>query len=52
VTFTFYYKGVYCLGVKVFDMLPSYIKTEFDDAKKCKFILQKCLYENFFLFFL
>jgi len=26
VNLTKYQKGVYCLGVKVFNMLPSYIK--------------------------
>jgi hypothetical protein len=29
---TKYQKGVYYIGVKVFDMLPSYIKTEFDNS--------------------
>ena len=43
---TKYQKGVYYLGVKVFSMLPSYIKTEFDNSKKFKMVLQKFLYEN------
>ena len=43
---TKYQKRVYCLGVKVFNMLPSYIKTEFDNPKKCKVISQKFLYKN------
>jgi len=34
-----YQNGVYCLGVKVFNMLPSYIKTEFDKPKKFKVVL-------------
>ena len=43
-----YQKEVYCLGVKVFNMLPSYIKTELENSKKFKVVLQKCLYENSF----
>jgi hypothetical protein len=39
-------KGVYYLGVKVFNMLLSYIKTEFENPKKFKVVLQKFLYEN------
>ena len=38
---TKYQKGVYCLGVKVFNILPSCIKTEFDNPKKFKAVLQK-----------
>jgi len=45
---TKYQKGVYYLGVKIFNMLPSYIKTESDNPKKFKLILQKFLYENSF----
>ena len=45
---TKYHKGVYYLGVKVFNMLPSYIKTVFDNPKKFKVVLQKFLYENSF----
>jgi len=41
-----YQKGVYYLGVKVFNKLPSYIKTDFDNPKKFKVVLQKFLYEN------
>jgi hypothetical protein len=36
------------LGVKVFNTLPSYIKTEFDNPKKFKAVLQKFLCENSF----
>jgi hypothetical protein len=43
-----YQKGVYYLSVKVFNMLPFYIKTEFDNPKKFKVVLQKFLYENSF----
>ena len=35
-------------SVKVFNMLPSYIKIESDNPKKFKLILQKFLYENSF----
>ena len=48
VNLTKYQKGVYCLGVKMFNMLPSYIKRESDNPKKFKLILQKFLYENSF----
>jgi len=41
-----YLKGVYYLDVKMFSMLPSYVKTEFDNPKKFKVVLQKFLYEN------
>jgi len=36
VNMTKYLKGVYYLGVKVFNTIPSYIKTEFDNPKKLK----------------
>jgi hypothetical protein len=48
VNVTKYQKGVYYLGVKVFNALPPYIKTEFDNPKKLKVVLQKFLYENSF----
>jgi len=48
VNVTKYQKGVYYTGVKVFNMLPVYIKTEFDNPKKFKGVLQKCLCENSF----
>ena len=47
---TKYQKGVYYLGVKVFSMLPSYIKIESHNPKKFKLILQKFLYENSFYY--
>jgi hypothetical protein len=43
-----YRKGVYYLGVKVFSALPSDIKTEFNNLKKFKVDLQKCVYEKSF----
>jgi hypothetical protein len=43
-----YQKGVYCLGVKVFNALPSDLKTEFNNPKKFKVLLQKFLCEKSF----
>jgi len=43
-----YQKGVHYLGVKVFNALPSDIKTEFNNPKKFKVVLQKFLYEKSF----
>jgi len=48
VNLTKYQQGVYCLAVKVFNMLSSYSKIESDNPNKSKLILQKCLYENSF----
>jgi len=45
---TKYQKGVQCIGVKVFNMLPFYIKAEVDNPKKFKAVLQKYLGENSF----
>jgi hypothetical protein len=45
---TSHQKGVYYLGVKVFNMLPPYIKTESDNPKKFKVVLQKFLHDNSF----
>ena len=45
VNITEYQKGAYCLGVKVYNMLPSYIKTESDNPKKFKTVLQNVLYK-------
>ena len=50
VNVTKYQKGVYCLGVKVFNMLPPYITTESDNPKKFKVALQKFLHDNSFYF--
>jgi hypothetical protein len=43
-----YQKGVYHFGVKVFNALPPNIKTEFNNPKKFKGVLQKFLYEKSF----
>jgi hypothetical protein len=48
VNVTKYQKGVYYLGVKVFNMLPPYIKTESDNRKKFRVVLQKFLHDDFF----
>jgi hypothetical protein len=48
VNVTKYQKGVYCLRVKVFNMLLSYIKTESDNPKKFKVILHQFLNKNSF----
>jgi hypothetical protein len=41
-----YQKGVYYLGVKLFIALPSDIKTELNNPKKFKVVLQKFLCEK------
>jgi hypothetical protein len=43
-----YQKGVYYLGINVFNALPPNIKTEFNNKKKFKGVLQKFLYEKSF----
>jgi hypothetical protein len=43
-----YQKRVYYLGVKVFNALPCNIKTEFNNKKKFKGVLQKFLYKKSF----
>jgi hypothetical protein len=43
---TKYQKGVYYLGIKVFSVLPSYIKQESNSPKRFRLILKKFLYEN------
>jgi hypothetical protein len=44
-----YQKGVYYLGIKVFNALPPNTKTEFNNTKKkIKGFLQKFLYEKSF----
>jgi hypothetical protein len=43
-----YQKGVYYLGIKVFNALPFDIKTEFNNPKKFEVVLQKFLYEKTF----
>jgi len=44
-----YQKGVYYLGIKVFNALPSDIKTEFNNPKKYKVVLQKFFMKNTFI---
>ena len=48
VNLTKYQKGMYCLGVKVFNKLPTHINIESDNPKKFKLFLQKFLYPNSF----
>jgi len=48
VNVTKYQKGVHCIRVKVFNMLPFHIKAEVDNPKKCKAVLQKYLRKNSF----
>jgi hypothetical protein len=48
VNVTKYQKGVYFLGIKVFNALPSHIKTEFNDPKRFKQVLHKFLHDNSF----
>jgi hypothetical protein len=43
-----YQKGAYYLCVKVLNILPCYIKTQFGNPRKFKAVLQKFLYENSF----
>jgi len=43
-----YQKGVYYVGVKVFNMLPTCIKIESDNSNKFELVLQKFLYGNSF----
>jgi len=45
VNLTKYQKEVHYLGVFVFNMFPSYIKTESGNPNKFKFIAQKFLHE-------
>jgi hypothetical protein len=39
VNLTKYQKGVYCMGIKVYNALPSYIKKESNNPKRFKKIL-------------
>jgi len=43
-----YQKGVYYLGIKVFNALPSDTEIEFNNPKKFKVVLQKILCEKSF----
>ena len=46
---TKYQKGVHCIGVKVFNMLPFYIKAEVDNPKKFKALLQNTYVKILFI---
>jgi len=48
VNVTKYQKAIHYIGVKVFNMLPFYIKAGVDNPKKFKALLQKYLRENSF----
>ena len=48
VNLTKYQKGVYYIGIKVFNKLPTYLEIESDNPKSFKLILQKFLNENSF----
>jgi hypothetical protein len=50
VNWTKYQKGVYYVCVKVFNMLPSYIKIESDNPKKLKLILRNFYTKISFVF--
>ena len=52
VNLTKYEKGVYYLGVKVFNMLPTYIKIESDNLQQFKLFLKKFLCENIYTYVL
>jgi len=47
---TKYQKGVHCIGVKVYNMVPFYIKAQIDNPKKFRAVWHKYLRENLFLF--
>jgi hypothetical protein len=49
VNVTNYQKGVYYLGIKVFNALPSHIKIGFDNPMRFSRVLQKILNENSFV---
>jgi len=50
VNLTKYQKGVYYLGVKVINMLPSYIKVESDNTKKILIYFRESFIQQFFSF--
>jgi len=43
---TKYQTGVYYMGLKIFNILPAYVKQESDNPKKFESFLEKFLYEN------
>jgi hypothetical protein len=46
--FTVYQKGVYCMGIKVYNNLPSYIKDESYNPRKFKTYLLHFLHAHYF----
>jgi hypothetical protein len=48
VNLTKYQKGVYCMGIKVYNALPSYIKIESNIPKRFKKILNGFIIKNKF----
>jgi hypothetical protein len=44
-----YQKGVYCLGIKIYNSLPSNIKNVSNNPKKFKTVLKTFLYTNCFI---
>jgi hypothetical protein len=45
---TAYQKGVYCMGIKVYNSLPPYIKGEFHNPKKFETCLKHFLHAHYF----
>jgi len=45
---TKYQKGIWCLGIKVFNKLPPYIKDEFENIRRFKRRLKNFLHERSF----
>jgi hypothetical protein len=46
--FTVYQKGVYCMGIKVYNNLPPYIKEESHNPRKFKTYLLHFLHTHYF----
>lgn len=46
--FTVYQKGVYCMGIRVYNNLPTYIKEESHNPKKFKTCLKHFLHIHYF----
>jgi hypothetical protein len=45
--FTIYQNGVYCMGIKVYNNLPPYIKKESHNPRKCKTCLLHFLHTHY-----
>jgi hypothetical protein len=43
-----YQTGVYCMGIKIYNSLPLYIKNEFNNANKFESLLKNFLHGNSF----